>query len=1171
MAIELNDAQKAAVNNNGNILVAAAAGSGKTAVLVERVIKKLCSKTDAVSADRLLIVTFTNAAAAEMRGRIERRLDEECRNNPEDSGLLLQKHLLGSANICTIDSFCIDLVRENFEKLGISPDFQIVDEENLRPINERVLTEVVRPLFERHDPVFYELLDIVGTEYDQLSFYSFVLELYRNSRFLPFPKSFYKRLADNYCGGEFSQNNIWRKYAFDRAFEKIKAAKEALARAIDLICGEATVEERYYPVFKGGVDLLCRFEDLAESNDWDGFFALLNNAGFDPLPGLTKAHKLIDGVLTARGIYKSVKNSFAADLLKLFCFDSEEIERQFKKLYPCIKLLSEILIEFDDRVFEALKEENTFTFHHTESMALSLLCEEGKGGAVVIKDGALEFLDRYDEVCVDEYQDTNDLQNRLFYVLSNRDSRLFAVGDLKQSIYGFRGANPGHFLEKKNAHILYNEAGENDPKKIILSENYRSKSEICRFVNYVFGLFMTEKTGDVEYNREETLLPAGRFPQSDFPPVNFDIIVAEGSEEDKKILEARQISRFIKRVMSAGNVIREDENTLRPAKLSDFAILLRGTKTNGPIYAAELRRNGIAADFSDSGFCEQTEISVMLSLLKIIDNPVNDIELLGVMMSPIFGFSAEELAVYRTQKRKGSLYSTVTSAASRGDRKAEAFIETLQKFRMFAVTDTIPKLIDILLEETGLGDIVLAYPDGERRYNNLRLLAEYAASYATGLNANISGFIKYIEKRSQAGIKSAVAVSGEESVKIMTVHSSKGLQFPVCILADTTALFSNKDSINSSSFSAKMGLGFRYFDEDTKLPCTSFAKNIIVHSTQRENLSEELRLLYVALTRTQDILYTVGTVSKLEKQVEDTIDRLCVSGFNIDMQVLEKSRSYFKILLTAMLLHPNGDVLRGGINAPTEITDSRVNLNIIEGADLAAPEQCLEEANTATDGELVNTLKANYSFKYPFADILETESKASVSALANKAESEKYSFTAKPSFMSKGGITATGRGTAMHKVMEFFDFSKWENPEAELERLYEWQFLSQSEYESVDKKALEGFFAGDIFRRILRAKRCEREMRFITRLPATEVYPDLGAQFKDESIIVQGAVDICFEEEDGVVILDFKTDRTDNPEDLKNAYAKQLEIYALACRKIFEKPVKAKIIYSFALEKEIYL
>ncbi len=1170
MPLKLTSEQELAVNKKGNILVAAAAGSGKTAVLVERVIKKLCSRTDPVRADRLLIVTFTNAAAAEMKSRIEKRLNEECQNNPEDTALVLQKHLLQNAKICTIDSFCIDFVRENFEKLNISPDFKLSDNNTLKPINERVLSEVLEPYFETKNSIFYQLLDLVGAEYDEGKFSDFVLDLYEYSRHLPFPEKWFDSLAENYNGGEFKKDNIWRIFAVDKARQTVKELKKNVAVAVDLLAVDTQMSDKFLPIFIYTAEQLDNLEVACESDEWDRIYDSLRSINFPSKPSV-KGSDDIPQIKAAKSVFDHIRGKGIEELYKLFYADEAFISAQFKMLYPQIKLLTEILKEFSKKLFEAYVEENTFTFHNTEAMALQLLCTE-ENGIVTVNPQANDFLDLFDEVCVDEYQDTNDLQNMLFYVLSNKDSKLFAVGDVKQSIYGFRGANPEYFINKKNSHISVNSAKEDEPKKIILGNNFRSRYEVCDFINYFFSLFMTEQTGRIVYDDEEKLIASGKFPESEYPFVSVDIIETN-SDVENKVLESRQIASFIKNTMNSGQMIRADENTLRAPKYSDFTILLRSMKGNAEIIAKELRRQGIPVNFSAEGYCEYTEIAVMLSLLKVIDNPRNDIELLSVMMSAIFGFSAEKMAQIRINSPKSDLYSAVVLFAENGDNQTREFLSVIQKFRLYSVTNTLPRLINIILEETGFLNVVTAYNDGERRRNNLLLLSEYAESYITSYNSGIGGFVDFITKQSESKkIKPAGALNGENAVTIMSIHGSKGLQFPICILAFTSGKFNTEWTRADNVHSAKYGLGFRYFDESEKTKYDTIARQAILNKLHQEQLEEELRLFYVAMTRTQDILHITAMSSNTQKKAEEVVNRLTCCDSKISSDYWNRTSSYFDWILAALLLHPDGVKLRGNAkNLICNETTSRIKLQIIDGKTIPECYDSVEQDEITVDDELLYKIQQNFAYKYPFEELVGIQSKASVSVLANKAESEKYSFTSKPSFLSQGGISATERGTAMHKVMEFFDFEKWNTPEEELDRLLEWQFISELERETINMDVLKGFFKTDIFKRMMNSSSLHREMRFLTELPAKMINNTLAAEFEDEMIIVQGAVDVCFEEEDSVVILDFKTDRTDNPDALVKAYGEQLNIYALACEKIFKKPVKERLIYSFSLGKEIVI
>ena len=1170
MAVKLTAAQQNAVDAKGNILVAAAAGSGKTAVLVERVISKLCSKTDPVSADRLLIVTFTNAAAAEMRGRIEKRLNEECRKEPDNAALLRQKHLLSSAKICTIDSFCIDLVRENFQKAGVSPDFKITDAHTLRAYDEKVMSDIINRYLQEENPTFLALLDIIGAEYDDFNFLDFALNLYYDSRIIPFPSSWLDTLPEFYSEGKFTPKNPWYTFAFSTARTVVKDAVDSLSAATDLISVNEKAYEKYMPVFSSSMAALAKLWDAADSNDWDAFYHALNSFSLPDLPrvmGLSGVYE----ISAAKNIYKHIADKAFSKLSKIFYADNAFIDAQFSKLYEPIRLLAEILKEFEQEVFAEYLKQNSLTFHTTEQLALSLLCER-VGDEVVIKEDAVEFLDRFDEVMVDEYQDTNDLQDMLFYVLSNKEKKLFAVGDVKQSIYGFRGANPANFLKKKNRYIPIDLADSDSPQKIILSNNFRCKSEVCDFVNFFFEGFMTQQTGNIIYDSEERLVPAAEYPETEQKAVSFSLIDCKNSDIPSIIAESRKIAEYIKKVMASGDTIRVDKDTLRPARYSDFTILLRSVKNKAPIMAAELKRQGIPISYSNESFAESVEIATVLSLLKIIDNPQSDIELITALMSPLFGFSPEDLAKIRAGKKDGNIYSAVIFAAENGDIKANAFLDTMEKYRLFAAVSPIAGVISFILQDTGYLDAVSAMPDGSRRRSNLLLLCNYAEQYSDNNPSSLGGFVRYILKQSESGIKSAGSATVGDTVNIMSIHASKGLQFPVCIVAGTASAFNANETLQSTLYTTDFGIGFKYFDEELKEKFSTVGREVILEKLNSERLQEELRLLYVAMTRTQDKLFFTAAVSNAEKKLDELKTLLISSNSEITSALFSRTKSYLDWLLISLLLHPDGKSLRGtGTALLVRPTLSKIEVEVCTPDEEVAEKTVSEISDDSQNSEITQAIMANAAFEYPYKDVIAIESKASVSAIANKAESVKYAFSGEPTFMTDGKLKGAKRGTALHKVMQFFDFSKADDIESEIERLKEWQFIAEDEADAIDRKALGAFFASDIFRRIRASELVKREMRFLTEVPAKRIAPQLPQSCDDEKIIVQGAVDLCFTESDGVVILDFKTDRVQTEEALKEAYAEQLNIYATACEKIFEKPVKEKIIYSFSLSKEIKL
>ena len=597
MAFKPTKEQKLAIEEKGNILVSAAAGSGKTAVLVERVISLLCDETNGISADRLLIVTFTNAAAAEMRSRIEKRLDEVINENPDNISLVLQKHLLGSAKICTIDSFCIDLVRENFEKLGIAPDFKVSDSGSLSATDNRILSNIINRYLDENNSVFYELLDIIGAEFDEQNFIDFVSDIYNYSRQLPFTKSWFLSLSESYIN-TFDVNNPWYKYAFSVAQKTLKSSIKALNKATELLSVSEKAYNSYRESFSATHEILSTLYETAKTNDWDTFYYALENTVISSLPTIRGIGDIFE-INAAKDIYKSLIPKTLARLTKMFFADCEYIDGQFKKLCKPLKLLSDILIEYDETLFNEYTNLNTYTFHNTEHLALKLLCEESEGN-VKFRTEATELIDRFDEVMVDEYQDTNDLQDMLFYVLSDKERKLFVVGDVKQSIYGFRGANPINFLSKKKKYVPILDSEDGGHKKIILGNNFRTNKKSCLFINFFFEKFMNEETGDIIYNDEEKLIPTAIYPETNSYANEIHLISTKGSELPSLTLEGRHIAEYINSVMNSGEVIRQDENTLRKARFSDFTILLRSSKSKAPIIAEELKKQGIPVSYSSN-------------------------------------------------------------------------------------------------------------------------------------------------------------------------------------------------------------------------------------------------------------------------------------------------------------------------------------------------------------------------------------------------------------------------------------------------------------------------------------------------------------------------------------------------------------------------------------------
>lgn len=1159
--------QKKAIYVPSGVLVSAAAGSGKTAVLVERVINLICGENP-IPADKLLIVTFTNAAAAEMRVRIERRIDDECKKQPDNMSLLRSRVQIRNAKICTIDSFCIDLVRENFDRLGLNPDFGVGADSDIISLADEALSQVFDIHFESGDTDFYDLLDAVGTDYDEQKLKQMILDVKEFADYLPFPEKWMEDARQMYENPQKINDILDRICLLIKG--KAKKLLNNLLNAVEMLQRYEDFYTKYFDNFEYGRKKLIDLITYAENREYDDLYNALYTFKFPRISSVAGAKEIPD-IASALAIRDDVKNSVAS-LKKILYADRETAINDLEFTAKHIDTLLDLTKEYSGCLLDLKKQKNIFEFSDIERFAFSLLCRMD-GGEIVLSNGAQDIIDRYDEVLVDEYQDVNDLQNIFFSVLSDRERKLFSVGDVKQSIYRFRGANPNNFLQKKKKYIPIESAGEHDLKKIILSNNFRSRKGICDFVNYFFNIFMNGEDSSLQYNEEERLNAAAVYPETDTPdtqlyfinPVNCDAVQGE----------AEQIAKIIKRNIGETAVFDSDKKAMREAQYKDITILLRSMKY-ADVFANTLKNNGIPVSLSLDSYVDLLEIRTMFSLLSVIENPTRDIELAAVMMSPVFCFTANEMAKIRICNKDGNLISAVTISAQNGNRKAAEFLSKLRFFKTSAITHSISELLQIIYDETGFCDIVSVLSNGGARRLNLIMLQNLADGFEHGEKHSISSFIQHIDKVNKIKpIKSATESSGGNSVRIMSVHSSKGLQFPICIYAGTAKTFNNKDFSQSMMLNEELGISFKPFDEEQRSSSTTLLRELISNTVKNQMLEEELRLAYVAMTRAQDKLIITVCDNKTTEKF------LSLAGKSGNFSTIEEYRSLAgeytsvaNLLYIAALAHPSCRQLRKSIDAEVvclsakgEISAEIFDVSLTESVGIGD-----NERDYTVDTDLVNRIKENIKYVYPYEQLKNIESKASVAELAHKAERRDYSFTARPAFVSKSGMTPAARGTATHRFMQFANFENAERDVlSELERLYEYQFITEQEKNAVDVKSVARFFDSDIYKRIKKSDRVEREMRFLTEIPAKELSTAVNKNIENEMVIVQGSVDCAFTENDGIVVLDFKTDRIKRPEDIAEAYGEQLSIYAKACEKIFERPVLQKIIYSFSLSAEIQM
>ena len=822
---------------------------------------------------------------------------------------------------------------------------------------------------------------------------------------------------------------------------------------------------------------------------------------------------------------------------------------------------------------------------------------EKEGDALRPTAAAREICLRYEQVLVDEYQDTNNLQDALFYALSDGGKNLFMVGDVKQSIYRFRHANPDNFMSRKERYALLENLEDrgDGPAKIILGSNFRSRAGVCQYVNDLFGLLMSREAGEMDYTEEERLLPAAVFPEREENDAELHLLNCRQDGEKREQAEARYIAGYIRSYMDGTPRLRDEKNpeALRPARFRDFTILLRSPSSRAGIYVNELRRRNIPVWADIGGFLQTTEVMTFLSLLQVVDNPRREVPLLAALLSPIFGFTPDDAARIRIDNPRGGLYAALLEAG-KTDEKCAAFLTTLREYRHMAATLSVEQLIRRLYESTGYPSMVLALPDGQRRRANLLLLLDYAHTFDAE-SGGLSGFLRFMDKLGESeNLKSASAAGqGDDAVKIMSIHASKGLQFPVCILAAGSSRFNKADSTDSLLVHEKGGVGLKICDEQKHVRSTTLAREAIAVLTDEATLAEELRLLYVAMTRAEEKLVLLVSEDNLDRTLGRLAGGLGQGGDRpVEPATVLSARGYADWMLTAALLHPDGGALRdragadfgpvtaeGRLGVFTEVEASEPDEGPVEIERAAAPDASFEQLSFGGFGggpeadekmRLQEELEARFSYTYPYERLGELTAKTGVARLVEQNAKRAFACTRRPAFLSKTGLTPAERGIAVHAFMQYADYAAAaDQPEAELTRLTEKGFLTEEQAAAIDLRVLLDFFGSTLYRRMEGAVHLDREVRFLTELSSRRIDPTLPADLPEEMVVVQGVADCVFEEPDGLVILDFKTDRVKDMEQLVSLYGDQLRIYAKALAESYGKPVKECVLYAFGLGRSV--
>lgn len=1161
---------------DGSILVSAAAGSGKTAVLTQRVINRLTDSKNPVSADRLLIVTFTRAAAKEMRDRISQELTRLLREDPNNKMLADQQMLLPSAKICTIDSFCYDLVKENFQYLFISPDFKIGDEGELALLSREAMDITMEELYKADDNGnFKNLSELVFVGRDDTRLTEMIEKLHTSAMSFPFPDKWLEELGKSFVPGENVKDSVYGKIVLSHIRDSLVYCISMIKQMTDA-CDENPIADKAYRQ--------ALSEDLAQTEyildriltgeSWDEIRRSALSYKAAARKRLTGDEKDDEGVISIEAKRKKLKEEIK-DIGVCMCCSQQEYEADMEFLRPMVKELIRAAQLYSKNFALLKKEKKLADFSDVTNMAISLLVESD-GDSWKSTAFAENMKKSFDEILIDEYQDTNAAQDMLFTAIS--DNNLFRVGDVKQSIYRFRQANPDIFIFLKNTYETYDKQKNNYPAKIILGNNFRSRRSVTDTINFIFSQIMSPQCGDVSYDDEEKLIFSAEYynkSENDFAELH--LVGAEKADtyygNVTNLVQARHIASHIKKMLAEGFTVKDGDGE-RPATYKDFAVLLRSTGSGkGLEYAEVFRSEGVPCFTEVPGkFLTSVEISLVLNILRIIDNPKQDIALMSVMMSPVFGFSPDEMAELRLQSRHKDLYSCLL--LSQENPRVSAFIEQVRAWREVGLCLSVKDLISEIYDTTALLSIFDAIDPSLTKRANLNLLCDYASIYEELGYNGLSGFISFVDRLSskQRDISGSVGVvSQSNSVKIMTIHKSKGLEFPVCFVAGISTKFNRTDETDSLIVTQKYGIGALRRDLDTFEQYPTLSHKAMKLAVRKDNTSEELRVLYVALTRAKEKLIMVYCGDKIDDDCKRYASRLTFKGKSYPPFAVSHASCYGEWIISALLRHPAADILREYAGLGNEVIlrdDAPVRVFSFNYC-VDENEQRPSEASGKVNKELLSLIEERAAFRYKYEALADIIMKRAASETDKNFIDRDYFASSSPAFLSAKGLTGAAKGVATHTFVQFADYERArQSVTDEIARLEGKGILTSAQAQAIDVPSAETFFSGKLIERILASDKVLREKKFTIEVPVKDIYEGFD-DFPEEKMMIQGIADCAFLEDGELVVVDYKTDNLSREEDFIEKYSSQVLLYRKALEITTGYKVKETLLYSFRLGKEI--
>lgn len=1261
------DQQRVIDLRNCNILVSAAAGSGKTAVLVERIVELVsgsgCDSARAVDIDRLLIVTFTNAAAAQMRERITKALSDRVEAEPDNEHIKKQLMLIHNAKIMTIHSFCLYLIKNHFNDIGLDPDFRTADEGEIRLLKQEVLSELLEEQFALGRQEFTNCVEYFAYDGREKWLEELIERLYTFSGSYPFPEKWLRQHRMDYHVETFEElvKTEWFAGMMQEISALLQECKEQEKAALK-VCEEPDGPYFYAVALEQDQELLAGLEqelasvvqtasepeqsvasaEMDSSVAKDAFEALA--ARVQGISYARMAPKKDDSVSAekrelVKAMRERVKSLLGTLSEKYFVSGPKQWLAECRQADAALCELVDLALLFGERLTEKKREKNLLDFEDMEHLALQILLKEEENGQMVPSDTALEYREQFVEILIDEYQDSNLVQEFLLQSISGEDDgrfNRFMVGDVKQSIYKFRLARPELFLEKFATY----QKEDGNCVRVDLKQNFRSRHEVTDCVNDLFLQLMHRELGGVEYDADAALYPAAQFPEADGEAADArEKDVALGSEEkqgsavpvstaceasiarspyepelciaaisgekgeDPKELEAKMIAGKIREIVGKLPVRDSESGQLRPARYQDIVILLRTTSGWDETFKKILEENAIPVFVtSKTGYFAATEVQTVLNFLRVLNNPLQEIPLFGVLKSVLFGFGDAQLATLRALDETGKrcLYDCVKLAAGEGEsgegsvgygrgsngadaslrEKCCSFLSFLNRYREYAVYLPIHKLMEQFLEETGYLYTVSALPGGVQRRINVEMLLTRAESFEKTSYSGLFHFIRYMEQLEKYDIDYGETGASDENadvVRIMSIHKSKGLEFPVCFVSGLSKRFNRQDSVAPVLMDMDLGLAIDWVDPTARIRHTTLKKNVLARKLNADSMGEELRVLYVALTRAEEKLILTGTCKEDKLPQEDATQ----GAYGYSALRLQEASSYYDLVLPAwqsvgrrLQICTQEELLQAELVRASLGYNSRQKLFEEAGKEPEAAELALCErlqkpyAHENLAGLFVKTTVSE----------LKKEGMQEEAAEGLELFPEEEVVPYLPQFVreQEENVSGTTRGSAYHRLLEIFPFERQETWTAEKIRTVIEEYkadrrLSEEYAAAINVYKIRAFLQTPLAARMAKAarsNRLHREQPFVLGLSANRLNTDFP---EDETVLIQGIIDVYLEEEDGIVLADYKTDLVKDPKELILRYRVQLDYYEEALVRLTGKCVKEKLIYSFGLEQEITL